>query len=127
TSYWLGKHYLGLGPSAHSFNGESRQWNVPNNAVYIRTLNQNELPFEKEILSDAQRLNEYIMTSLRTIEGLDIHYVRERFGLPAAENISASASKHAEAGYIYQNGHQLQLTRSGKLMADGIAADLFSV
>ena len=72
TSYWQGKKYLGLGPSAHSFNGTSRQWNVSNNSKYIKALNKNELPFEKEILTVTQQLNEYIMTSLRTKEGLDL-------------------------------------------------------
>src|SRR6185503_4418719 len=72
SSYWQGKKYLGIGPSAHSFNGVSRQWNISNNNIYIESLSKKEIPFEKEILTDAQKLNEYIMTSLRTVEGLDL-------------------------------------------------------
>ncbi|HEX6914117.1 MAG TPA: radical SAM family heme chaperone HemW, partial [Chitinophagaceae bacterium] len=72
TSYWKGSHYLGLGPSAHSFNGTGRQWNISNNALYLKSIQQNTIPAENEVLSETQRLNEYIMTSLRTIEGLSL-------------------------------------------------------
>src|SRR6185295_15893199 len=75
SSYWQGAAYLGLGPSAHSFNGASRQWNISNNALYIQSLKENNGSFELETLTDTQRLNEYIMTSLRTLEGLDVQFV----------------------------------------------------
>jgi oxygen-independent coproporphyrinogen III oxidase len=71
SSYWSGSTYYGFGPSAHSFNGKSRQWNIANNALYITSLQKNTIPFEEEILTATQQLNEYIMTSLRTMEGLD--------------------------------------------------------
>lgn len=86
SSYWQGKKYLGLGPSAHSFDGISRQWNISNNNVYIGALSKNEIPFEKEILSDTQKLNEYIMTSLRTVEGLDLVKVSSRQSAVGSRN-----------------------------------------
>ncbi|HEX6179967.1 MAG TPA: radical SAM family heme chaperone HemW [Chitinophagaceae bacterium] len=126
TAYWLGKKYLGLGPSAHSFNGVSRQWNIANNAMYIQSLQQGQLPFEKEELTVTQQLNEYIMTSLRTMEGLSIPYVAQHFGREISDTIMRSVKKHEEAGNVQWDGERLRLTRNGKLLADGIAADLFS-
>ena len=80
SSYWQGKHYLGLGPSAHSYNGTTRSWNVANNALYVKQLEHNILALETEILTDTQQLNEYIMISLRTSKGIDAVYLREKFG-----------------------------------------------
>ena len=125
TSYWKGKKYLGLGPSAHSFNGVSRQWNIANNALYIQSLQQGQVPFEIETLTPTQQLNEYIMTSLRTIEGLNIHYVTFHFGQDISDTIMRSAEKYKDAGNMHWDGERLRLTRAGKLLADGIAADLF--
>ena len=126
SSYWQGTAYLGLGPSAHSFNGASRQWNVSNNALYIQSLKDDKLPFEIETLTDTQRLNEYIMTSLRTMEGLDVKLVATRFGEKAAGELQRGSKLFIEAGKIqWHNGH-LQLTRQGKLFADGMAAELFA-
>ncbi len=118
SSYWQGKKYLGIGPSAHSFNGNSRQWNVANNQIYISSLAKDELPFEKEELTPVQQLNEYIMTSLRTMEGLDI----ERTGVRILEK----TTKYFEAGLMKRENNFLVLTDQGKLLADGIASDLFS-
>jgi oxygen-independent coproporphyrinogen-3 oxidase len=95
SSYWQGKKYLGLGPSAHSYDGLSRQWNVSNNNLYIRSLAKNELIFEKENLTTTQMLNEYIMTSLRTMEGIDLSSVSEKFGSVVSDTIRLKA-----AGYI---------------------------
>lgn len=75
SSYWQGKKYLGLGPSAHSFNGNERQWNISNNTIYIETINSGIVPFEKETLTDLQKTNEYIMTALRTSEGIELKKV----------------------------------------------------
>jgi oxygen-independent coproporphyrinogen-3 oxidase len=125
SSYWQGVPYLGLGPSAHSFNGTSRQWNVSNNALYIQSLKNNVVPFEKEELTDTQRLNEYIMTSLRTVEGLDIQYVTNRFGEAAATTLQQLGKSFIDAGKLQWYNNHLQLTREGKLFADGIAAELF--
>lgn len=121
TSYWKGKNYLGLGPSAHSFNGTSRQWNVSNNNIYIASLHKNEIPFEKEMLTPTQQVNEYIMTSLRTMEGLNLANVSEA----ASCELRAASKKHIETGKIILKDDRLILTNEGKLFADGIAADLF--
>ena len=72
SSYWSSKNYIGIGPSAHSYDGESRQWNIANNQTYIESVQKGIISFEKEMLTSTQKLNEYIMTSLRTIEGLDL-------------------------------------------------------
>lgn len=120
SSYWQGKKYLGLGPAAHSFNQVSRQWNISNNAAYIKKINEGIVPFEKEELSATQKLNEYIMTSLRTMEGLD----SDQTGLQK-NALLEKAKKFIENGLILNNGVSLRLTKEGKLLADGIAADLF--
>ena len=125
SSYWAGKKYLGLGPSAHSFNGSSRQWNIANNGLYIQSVEKNILPFEEEILTDIQRLNEYIMTSLRTQEGLDLNYAALTFGENARQRLQTNSSKFIATEKLQLNREALQLTKEGKLFADGIAADLF--
>jgi oxygen-independent coproporphyrinogen III oxidase len=118
-------HYLGLGPSAHSFNGISRQWNVANNLQYIQALQQNNIPFEKEELTKAQRLNEYIMTSLRLLEGCDLTLVQNQFGAAAADQLKAGATPFVNNGQLIVTNNHLVLTQQGKLFADSIAADLF--
>lgn len=125
SAYWQGKPYIGLGPSAHSFDGGSRWWNIANNQAYIRSLNAGIIPFEKETLTPVQQLNEKIMISLRTAEGLDID------DLPAPENtdvrgqLLSASRRHIEAGHLVMDEHWLRLTDEGRLLADGIAADLF--
>ncbi len=125
SAYWLGKKYLGLGPSAHSFNGISRQWNIANNTLYIQSLGKNALPFEVEYLNPVQRLNEYIMTSIRTIEGIDLSHVSENFGKQAAESILSDSRSYCRDLKLEQKNSRLVLTKEGKLFADGIAAALF--
>jgi oxygen-independent coproporphyrinogen III oxidase len=127
SSYWQGKKYLGLGPSAHSFDGQNRQWNISNNALYVQSIQNNQVPFEREVLSETQQLNEYIMTSLRTMEGLNIQYVRERFGANAENKVRTAGQKFIDTGKLFEQREQWQLTNEGKLFADGIAADLFVV
>jgi oxygen-independent coproporphyrinogen-3 oxidase len=126
SSYWQGTSYLGLGPSAHSFNGASRQWNISNNALYIQSLQDDKVPFEIETLTDTQRLNEYIMTSLRTVEGLDVQWVASHFGEKAAGQLQADSKPFIEAGKMRLHNGRLQLTKEGKLFADGMAAELFA-
>ncbi|HLG40661.1 MAG TPA: radical SAM family heme chaperone HemW [Chitinophagaceae bacterium] len=121
SSYWQGKKYLGIGPSAHSFDGNSRQWNISNNQQYIESINKGIIPFEKEILTSVQKLNEYIMTSLRTIEGIDLNKIP---GTHRVE-IQDAGKKYIDGGLMISNDQRLMLTRKGKLLADGIAADLF--
>ncbi|MBI2731313.1 MAG: radical SAM family heme chaperone HemW [Sphingobacteriales bacterium] len=125
SSYWKGESYLGLGPSAHSFNGNTRQWNVSNNALYIQSLKKNELNFEAEVLTVTQQLNEYIMTSLRTMEGLNLIHVKKKYGEAYSNKIlTVTGTGKYKSGLINFND-TLFLTDEGKLFADGIAADLF--
>jgi len=124
TSYWQGKPYYGFGPSAHSFNGtDTRSWNIANNALYIQSLLQNIIPAESERLTIVQRLNEYIMTSLRTMEGIDLSHIHSQFGAAYVQRILAAAQPYAEKLIIQDNS--IKLTHAGKLFADGIAAGLF--
>jgi oxygen-independent coproporphyrinogen III oxidase len=126
SSYWKGKKYLGLGPSAHSYNGTARQWNIANNALYSKSLlKENKMDFEKEELSQVQKLNEYIMTSLRTIEGCDLNYVEENFGEKVKLKISKDSAKYLTQKLMTEKEFRFLLTREGKLLADGIASDLF--
>ncbi len=125
SSYWGGEKYLGLGPSAHSFNGQSRQWNIANNALYIQSLVQGKLPFEIEQLTHTQHLNEYIMTSLRTQDGLDLMHIEKQFGAVVREQLLKNSQKFISGEKLKLNNYLLRLTREGKLFADGIAADLF--
>ncbi len=121
TSYWQGKKYLGIGPSAHSFDGDSRQWNIANNTAYIDAIKKDIVPFEKEILTVVQQTNEYIMTSLRTGEGLNTDKIEEG----AKAEVIKKAGKYIARHLMQQKENFFVLTKEGKLLADGIAADLF--
>ena len=121
SSYWRGKKYLGIGPSAHSFDGASRQWNISNNNLYIGSIEKGIIPYDKEILTPTQQLNEYIMTSLRTMEGLDLNQVEKVFG----HQLRTGSREFIERGLMTQDKGHLKLTKEGKLLADGIAAELF--
>ncbi len=125
SSYWQGKSYIGLGPSAHSFNGNSRQWNVSNNALYLQSIAKGIPPFEVELLTRTQQQNEYIMTSLRTKEGIDLLKLQHQFGELQTNKLLQQASKFINENLLVQTNHFLHLTNKGKFMADGIAADLF--
>ncbi|MEO6541533.1 MAG: radical SAM family heme chaperone HemW [Ferruginibacter sp.] len=125
SSYWSGERYYAFGPAAHAYDGKKRKWNIANNALYIQSLEQNIIPFEEEILTETQQLNEYIMTSLRTMEGLDLEYVRKIFGEEKSSKIKVAGSKYETTGKLKEIDRKLILTKEGKLFADGIAADLF--
>lgn len=126
SSYWQGKAYYGLGPSAHSFDGiNKRRWNFANNALYTASLNKNELNFEEEILTSTQQINEYIMTALRTIEGIDLNKIDTDFGKKIRFELLQKIEKYQSTKKIVLNDESIILTREGKLFADGIAADLF--
>lgn len=127
SSYWQGKCYLGLGPSAHSFNGTSRQWNVSNNALYLKSIQQGIVPFELEKLTNEQQLNEYLMISLRTLEGCSLQKIEMVWGHETVSNILHASQKHLDAGSLMHNNNHLYLTHKGKFLADGIAADLFQL
>jgi len=126
TSYWQQKNYLGIGPSAHSFNGYSRQWNIKNNALYLKKIKEGEVFFEKEELSISTKFNEYILTGLRTIWGLEKKYLTENFGnfLPA---FNKQKEEFVIKELIKESETHITLTEKGKLFADQIASDFFVV
>jgi oxygen-independent coproporphyrinogen-3 oxidase len=123
--YWLGGHYLGLGPSAHSYNGHSRQWNVSNITKYIQLDDFQTTVQEKEVLTPDQQYNEYVMTSLRTMWGCDTVHILNVFGKDYESHFILNAKQYMDKGHIYKEGTKYFLTDEGKLFADGIAADLF--
>lgn len=125
SSYWQGRHYLGLGPSAHSFNGTSRQWNIANNALYLKNIDSGISPFEIEQLTPVQRLNEYIMTALRTTEGIDLQYIAGNWGNEKKEQLLQHINSSVKQELITVDYINVKLTAQGKLFADGIAAELF--
>ena len=124
ANYWKGVPYLGIGPSAHAFNGQSRQWNVANNAKYLQALAQNKLPAEVEHLTTVNRLNEYIMTSVRTMWGLDLDHL-DTITLGASPILLKNAVPFFNNNWLSRNAQTLTLTPAGKLYADHIAAELF--
>ncbi len=125
SSYWLGEPYYAFGPAAHAFDGYIRKWNVANNSLYIQSVQNGIIPFEEEVLTVTQQLNEYIMTSLRTMEGLDLDHVSKLFGEAQSNTIRSAGIKYISTGRLKETDSKLILTREGKLFADGIAADLF--
>ncbi len=126
SSYWAGKPYFGFGPSAHSFDGiNKRRWNVSNNALYVKSIMADSIPFEEELLTPTQQLNEYIMTSIRTIEGIQINEITSRFGLEISQKLLEACTTEINSGRIIVTEKNIFLSKEGKLFADGIAADLF--
>ena len=128
-SYWLGENYLGIGPSSHSFNGIERSWNVSNNAKYIKAINENKLPLEIEELSINDRFNEYIMTGLRTIWGVDLNKIETDFGRDFLEQLKENIKPFIKKGLLDFDleTEKLIITNKGKFLADGIASDLFII
>ena len=127
SSYWLGKSYLGLGPSAHSYNGIERQWNVKSNSKYISSLKENIIPMENEILTEHQKYNEYILTSLRTMWGVDEKKIESDFSKDVYERYLKSVIEKINEGYVQKETGKLTLTRKGKLYADKVSSDLFII
>ena len=127
TAYWKNKHYLGVGPSAHSFNGNSRQWNVASNKKYIENVNSNNSYFEVEQLNNTQKYNEYIFTALRTIWGVKLEYITNQFGKEPLAYFNNQVTKWVSQEKIKIDGNTYTLTKEGKLYADSIALDLFMV
>lgn len=125
SSYWKGTPYLGIGPSAHSFNGKIRQWNIANNAQYIESIQKGSILAESELLTADMQWDEYIMTSLRTMEGCDLNYILKEWGKEEHDKLKSDCGIYiSEKQMILQKGH-LVLTDKGKLFADGIASALF--
>ena len=125
SSYWRGEPYLGIGPSAHSFSGRERSWNITNNARYIRALEQNRLEREKEVLDEKDRLNELVMTGLRTIWGLSLEQVEAEFGADQRNRIREEAATFLDRGLLKLNEDKLVATREGFFLVDGMASHLF--
>lgn len=127
SSYWLGKKYIGIGPSAHSYDGVSRSWNIANNALYLKSIQENQLPNEVEILTVADRYNEYVMTGLRTIWGVDLNRITSEFGKTYLDYLIIQAQKFLIDDLVAIENNILKPTKKGKFLTDGIASDLFYV
>ena len=125
SAYWLGKKYIGIGPSAHSYDGEKRGWNIANNSLYIKSIQENILPIETEILSKSDRYNEYIMTGLRTIWGVSLHRIEQEFGLEYLDYLQKQVQKFLNDDLVFIENNILKPTVKGKFLTDGIASDLF--
>ena len=125
SSYWLGKKYIGIGPSAHSYDGEKRGWNVSNNTLYIKSIQEGKLPLETETLSKTDRYNEYVMTGLRTIWGISLDRIQTEFGQIYLDYLNQQAAKYIEDHLLFVDENILRTTRKGKFLSDGIASDLF--
>jgi oxygen-independent coproporphyrinogen-3 oxidase len=125
SSYWLGKKYIGIGPSAHSYNGVSRSWNVANNSVYLKSIAENHLPSETETLTKTDRYNEYVMTGLRTVWGISLDRIEREFGKTYLDYLNQQAAKYIEDHLLFVDDNILRTSKSGKFLSDGIASDLF--
>ena len=127
TAYWLRKKYLGIGPSAHSYNGVSRSWNISNNNLYVKAVMNDEMYYETEKLSVADQYNEYIMTGLRTMWGVSIDYLNDNFGLKYKNYFIESSEKFIDTKHLKMENNIIKTTNEGKFLSDGIASDLFIV
>lgn len=125
TAYWLGKPYLGIGPAAHSYDGNSRKWNISNNPLYIKALENDKIPQETETLSLSDKYNEYVMTRLRTKFGVNIAEVSEKFGEDYKNHFVEFAKPLQEENLLKEKNGVFHITAKGKFLSDGIAADLF--
>ena len=127
SAYWQQKKYIGIGPSAHSFDGNQRGWNINNNPKYIASIENGIVPMETEVLTKTDQYNEYVMTGLRTIWGVSLSRVNSEFGEHYKEYLLLQAEKFIQEHLLYLDGDILLATKKGKFLADGIAADLFMI
>ncbi|WP_313987673.1 radical SAM family heme chaperone HemW [Xanthocytophaga flavus] len=127
SSYWLQKHYLGIGPSAHSYNGTSRQFNVANNAAYIQAINQQTVPYTIETLSISEQINDYLLTTLRTRWGCNVELLQQKWQYDLYKHSGLLLEEYFQKGLLQREGPILKLTKSGKLLADEITAELFLI
>jgi oxygen-independent coproporphyrinogen-3 oxidase len=125
SSYWLGIPYLGIGPSAHSFDGKQRSWNIKNNSKYIKSIQELVLPIERETLSITDKYNEYVMTGLRTIWGVSLEKIKNNFGKKYLNYLESQSKKHIEQELLHIEKGVLKTRKKGKFLVDGIASDLF--
>ena len=126
-SYWLGESYIGIGPSAHSFDGKYRSWNISNNIKYINNIKLNKLPVRREKLSKNDKFNEYIMIGLRTIWGVSSKRVLNEFGKDYLSLIKEKSKKHIKSSNLFWDGEILRISNNAKFLTDGIASDLFII
>ena len=128
SAYWKYREYLGIGPSAHSYNGKKeRSWNIANNKKYIDSLSENKLPKEKEILTEKDQFNEMLMIGLRTIWGVDLGGMKEKFSSDFIENFQKEVEPKISDGILIVEDNHLKIPEKHWFLADGIAADLFLV
>jgi oxygen-independent coproporphyrinogen-3 oxidase len=127
SNYWKGVHYLGIGPSAHSFDGTSRQWNIKNNAEYIRNIENNKIPFTKETLNITDQYNEYVLTGLRTMWGVNINHLSKKFGNLLEKHFKSEIEVYLKKGFVNLKNDDYILTQQGKHLADKISSDLFYI
>jgi oxygen-independent coproporphyrinogen-3 oxidase len=125
SNYWNQIPYLGLGPAAHSFNGNQRQWNITNNQLYFQALKNNTVPFELENLTLSQKYNEYMMMALRKSEGFSTQYIQDVFGAQYLEQVKAILPKYEKLKQLIPTKDGYTLTKEAKFFADGIASDFF--
>ncbi len=126
SAYWLGKKYIGIGPSAHSYDGVNRGWNVSNNTLYIKSIEEGKLPIEIETLTKKDRYNEYIMTGLRTIWGVSLERIEKEFGIKYLEYLQKQMQRFLDDNLLeIVDDSILKTTKKGKFLCDGIASDLF--
>ena len=127
SNYWKGIHYMGIGPSAHSYNGKSRAWNIANNTKYIQAINQNNLPQEIEVLNEAEQFNEMIMIGLRTIYGIDVDRINSEFSQPILDLFYQEIKQLIKENLIIKQENKIILKPESKFFADGIASRLFYI
>ncbi|MEP5934416.1 MAG: coproporphyrinogen III oxidase, partial [Winogradskyella arenosi] len=125
TAYWQSKSYIGIGPSAHSFNGKQRGWNINNNSKYLAAIAANELPIELETLTETDQYNEYVMTGLRTIWGVSIAKIQRDFGTEFKDYLLKNAESFISQGLLDLKDDHLCATKKGQFLCDGIASELF--
>tara|TARA_B100000886_G_scaffold80516_1_gene52378 strand:+ start:13831 stop:14961 length:1131 start_codon:yes stop_codon:yes gene_type:complete len=127
SGYWLRKKYIGIGPSAHSYDGISRSWNISNNAKYISNISAGKLNPKREVLSKVDMYNEYVMTGLRTMWGVSTTYISKKFGEKFYEHFINGSKKHLKSNNLSKNGDLYTVSRKGRFLTDGIAAELFLI
>ena len=127
SGYWLGKKYVGIGPSSHSFDGFSRSWNVSNNKLYVNDIQNNKMYHQKEKLTQIDQYNEYIMTGLRTMWGISLSNLQEKFGKKIKTHFVTKSKKFIESKLLIIENDLIKTSKKGKFLSDGIASDLFLI
>jgi len=127
SGYWLGKKYVGIGPSSHSFDGFSRSWNVSNNKLYVSDIQNNKMYHQKEKLTHVDQYNEYIMTGLRTMWGISLSNLQEKFGKKIENHFVKKSKKFIESELLIIENDLIKTSKKGKFLSDGISSELFLI